>query len=119
VRKKNANRTFGAWKRLDREFNLGYLSYLKAQSAARIDSGQLPIAGGDADWDQWTTVSDAAKMLGCSRQWVYKLITEGKIQALTVGDDNKVWLVRRDSLPSQTNLSKAIADSYKEPEERS
>ena len=38
-----------------------------------------------AEAGEWIAASAAAKMLGCSRQWIYELVKAGKVRSLLTG----------------------------------
>ena len=45
--------------------------------------------------DEWVGTNEAARLLGCSRQWVCQLIVAGKLKAMRPGHQ---WLVRRSAV---------------------
>jgi excisionase family DNA binding protein len=98
--KRNAirrNRSNGQQRRLDREFAEGYYAYLRGRQSG---TDRPPVSGGaPLDTGQYITVPDAARRLGLSRQRVYLLVKQGRIEAVRVGEGpKKVWLVNGDAL---------------------
>lgn len=44
----------------------------------------------------WIDTARAARILGCSRSWIAKLLRTGKVEGRRVG--MRMWLVHRESL---------------------
>lgn len=52
----------------------------------------------DSELSRYVTVSDAARRLNVTTMQVYRLIRQGKISAVRVGEGRGIWLVHRGSL---------------------
>ena len=61
--------------------------------------------------DEWIRMTEAAKIYGCGRQWIYQLIDEGRLNTITMFGlklVNKLEVERlRDEVKPRWNSSRA------------